>query len=102
MRASGTAPGTLTAADTNGKVFFECCVPDESSAGVLHDTQVLTNPSYMEDHLAVLDEDIAAGAVPLPQLPTHKQVRSIGVMAMRAWLGVVAGLGQAPSCAHVA
>lgn len=29
----------------------------------------------MEDHLAVLDEDIAAGAVPLPLLPRHKQVR---------------------------
>jgi hypothetical protein len=37
--------------------------------------QVLTNSVYMEDHLAVLDEDIAAGAVPLPLLPRHKQVR---------------------------
>lgn len=79
------------------------CVLDESSAGVLHDTQVLTNPSYMEDHLAVLDDDIAAGAVPLPQLPTHKQVRAIGVMAMRLWLDVVAGfVCPAPACTHVA
>lgn len=36
--------------------------------------QVLTNPTYMEDHLGVLDEEVAAGEVPLPQLPTHKQV----------------------------
>lgn len=36
--------------------------------------QVLTNPVYMEDHLALLEDDIAAGAVPVPQLPKHKQV----------------------------
>lgn len=41
---------------------------------VRFEAQVLTSPTYMEDHLAVLDEDISAGAVPLPQLPMHKQV----------------------------
>jgi hypothetical protein len=44
------------------------------SAGSLLTLQVLTNPTYMEDHLGVLDEEVAAGEVPLPQLPTHKQV----------------------------
>lgn len=38
--------------------------------------QVLTDPTYMEDHLGVLDEEVAAGEVPLPQLPMHKQVRA--------------------------
>jgi hypothetical protein len=28
----------------------------------------------MEDHLAVLNEQVAAGLVPLPELPQHKQV----------------------------
>jgi hypothetical protein len=40
-------------------------------------SQVLTNPAYMEDHLAVLNADLAAGEVPLPQLPKHKQVRRV-------------------------
>jgi hypothetical protein len=37
--------------------------------------QVLAQPAYMEDHLAVLDEQVAVGLVPLPHLPQHKQVR---------------------------
>lgn len=36
--------------------------------------QVLTQPVYMEDHLGVLEEEVSAGLVPLPQLPKHKQV----------------------------
>lgn len=47
-------------------------------------TQVLTHPAYMEDHLAVLDEDIAAGAVPVPTLPKHKQVSSMCNNSMQA------------------
>lgn len=45
-----------------------------AAAGPCAVAQVLTNPTYMEDHLGVLDEEVAAGAVPLPQLPAHKQV----------------------------
>lgn len=40
-------------------------------AGHMH---VLTAPTYMEDHLAAVEEEIAGGLVPLPQLPKHKQV----------------------------
>jgi len=50
------------------------CGPVACSCGL---TQVLTQPAYMEDHLAALDEDIAAGAVPVPTLPKHKQVSSM-------------------------
>lgn len=40
-------------------------------AGHMH---VLTCPTYMEDHLAAVEEEIGNGLVPLPQLPKHKQV----------------------------
>lgn len=38
--------------------------------------QVLSQPVYMQDHVALLEEEVAAGMVPLPQLPKHKQVRA--------------------------
>lgn len=40
-------------------------------AGHMH---TVSCPTYMEDHAAALEEDIANGQVPLPQLPKHKQV----------------------------
>jgi len=40
-------------------------------AGHMH---VMTQPEYMEDHLGALEDEIACGLVPLPQLPKHKQV----------------------------
>lgn len=36
--------------------------------------QVLHEPAYMEDHVGVLEEEHAAGQVPLPSLPKYKQV----------------------------
>lgn len=42
--------------------------------GMLFMLQVLQEPSYMEDHVGVLEEDHAAGQVPLPSLPKYKQV----------------------------
>eukprot|EP00775_Hariotina_reticulata_P011533 gene11533-11676_t len=39
-------------------------------AGHMH---VMTRPEYMEDHLGALEDEIACGLVPLPQLPKHKQ-----------------------------
>lgn len=35
---------------------------------------VLTCPTYMEDHLGAVEQEINSGQVPLPQLPKHKQV----------------------------
>jgi hypothetical protein len=40
-------------------------------SGHLH---VMGCPTYMEDHLGALEEEVQAGMVPLPQLPKHKQV----------------------------
>lgn len=40
-------------------------------AGHMH---VLSDPVYMEDHAAVLEDEITCGMVPVPQLPKHKLV----------------------------
>lgn len=52
-------------------------------AGHMH---VLSCPTYMEDHLGLLEDEIAYGLVPLPQLPKHKQVRALRCRAAAAWL----------------
>jgi hypothetical protein len=57
---------------------------------------VLTNPEYMEDHAAVLEEEISRGLVPLPQLPKHKLVR---VRArVRVCVCVVGSVENTPPC----
>lgn len=62
--------------------------------------QVLAQPVYMEDHLGVLEEEVSAGLVPLPQLPKHKQV-NLGPQGSGCWYSLhgefwITGCGLMP------
>jgi hypothetical protein len=59
-------------------------LPHETLAPGCACMQVLSNPVYMEDHGAALEDEIACGLVPLPQLPKHKLVSCRGCLSRAA------------------
>lgn len=54
---------------------------------------VLTNPAYVADPAAELEEDIRAGRVPLPTLPLHRQAALAAAAAAQAALASKGGAG---------